>query len=83
MARRAWWADRDLAILTTIPNAITVAVHDRMPVILDPGSYDRWLDPRMTNVSAVSDLLKPFDARFMCSYSVDVRFRYFKPSSPS
>jgi putative SOS response-associated peptidase YedK len=45
------------SILTTIPNAVTSAVHDRMPVILDPDSYDLWLDPGMTNVEAVSEIL--------------------------
>ena len=34
-------------------------VHDRMPVILDPDTYDLWLDPGMHNVAAVSELLKP------------------------
>jgi putative SOS response-associated peptidase YedK len=34
-----------------------------MPVILDPDSYDMWLDPGMTKVEAVSELLKPYDAR--------------------
>jgi hypothetical protein len=29
-----------------------------MPVILDPGNYDLWLDPGMTNVEAVSEMLK-------------------------
>lgn len=33
------------SILTTRPNALTSAVHDRMPVILNPDSYDMWLDP--------------------------------------
>jgi putative SOS response-associated peptidase YedK len=33
------------SILTTTPNAVTSAVHDRMPVILDPDNYDLWLDP--------------------------------------
>src|SRR3984893_18714239 len=33
------------SILTTTPNAVTSAVHDRMPVILDPDSYDLWLEP--------------------------------------
>jgi len=28
------------SILTTTPNAVTSAVHDRMPVILDPDCYE-------------------------------------------
>ena len=46
------------SILTTNPNALTSTVHDRMPVILDPGSYDLWLDPGMQDVNAISQLLK-------------------------
>jgi hypothetical protein len=42
------------AILTTSSNAVTSPVHDRMPVILDPDSYDLWLDPGMKDVSAAS-----------------------------
>ena len=61
------------SILTTAPNAVTSAVHDRMPVILDPGDYDLWLDPGMKNVVAVSELLKPCDARLMRSYPVSTR----------
>jgi putative SOS response-associated peptidase YedK len=58
------------SILTTTPNALTSAVHDRMPVILDPDAYDLWLDPGMTNVAAASELLKPYDATSMRSYPV-------------
>jgi putative SOS response-associated peptidase YedK len=61
------------SILTTTPNAVTSAIHDRMPVILDPDSYDLWLDPGMTKVRAASDLLRPFDARLMRSYPVSTR----------
>jgi len=50
---------KSCSILTTIPNVVTAAVHDRMPVILAPDIYDVWLDPGMTNVSGASDLLKP------------------------
>jgi putative SOS response-associated peptidase YedK len=53
---------RTCSILTTTPNAVTSTVHDRMPVILDPDSYDLWLDPGMQNVVAISELLKPHDA---------------------
>jgi putative SOS response-associated peptidase YedK len=30
------------SILTTAPNAVTSAVHDRMPVILNPDAYDPY-----------------------------------------
>jgi len=61
------------SILTTTPNAMTAAVHNRMPVILDPDCYDLWLDPRVQDVSVVSELLKPYDAKFMRRYPVSAR----------
>jgi putative SOS response-associated peptidase YedK len=64
------------SILTTTPNAVTSAVHDRMPVILDPESYDLWLDPAMQNVAAISELLKPFDTRLMRCYPVSTRINH-------
>jgi putative SOS response-associated peptidase YedK len=64
---------KSCSILTTTPNAVTSAIHDRMPVILDPDSYDLWLDPGMTDVQVVSELLKPYDARLMRSYPVSAR----------
>jgi putative SOS response-associated peptidase YedK len=67
---------KSCSILTTTPNAVTSSVHDRMPVILDPDSYDLWLDPGMTNVEAVSEMLKPFDARLMRCYPVSTRINY-------
>jgi putative SOS response-associated peptidase YedK len=64
------------SILTTTPNAVTSAVHDRMPVILQPDSHDRWLDPGMQNVAAVSELLKPYDAQLMQCYPVSTRINH-------
>jgi putative SOS response-associated peptidase YedK len=64
------------SILTTTPNAVTSAVHDRMPVILDPDCYDLWLDPGMRDMRAVSDMLKPFDARLMRSFPVSSRVNH-------
>ncbi len=64
------------SILTTTPNAVTSVVHDRMPVILNPDSYDLWLDPGMRDVSTVSDLLKPCDARLMRCYPVSARINH-------
>ena len=64
------------SILTTAPNAVTSAVHDRMPVILDPNSYDLWLDPGIQNLAAISELLKPYDARLMRCYPVSTRINH-------
>ncbi|HEX4426890.1 MAG TPA: SOS response-associated peptidase [Terriglobales bacterium] len=64
------------SILTTAANAVTSAIHDRMPVILDAASYDLWLDPGMKDVAAAADLLKPYDARAMRCYPVSARINH-------
>jgi putative SOS response-associated peptidase YedK len=64
------------SILTTTPNAVTSAIHDRMPVILNSDGYDQWLDPGMTKVEALSGLLKPYDARVMRCYPVSARVNH-------
>lgn len=35
-------------------------LRDRMPVILSPEDYDRWLDPALTEAKDVEDLLRPY-----------------------
>jgi len=67
---------KSCSILTTAPNVVTSAIHDRMPVILDRADYDQWLDPGMTNVEAVSDMLRPCDARIMRCYPVSTRVNH-------
>ena len=49
---------------------------DRMPVILHPDCFDLWLDPGMSNVHVVSELLKPYDARLMRRYPVSARINH-------
>lgn len=49
------------AILTTAPNCMMKPLHDRMPVILRPSDYARWLEPRpLTNFDA-AELFRPID----------------------
>lgn len=67
---------RSCSILTTTANPITSPVHDRMPVILDRANYDLWLDPGMTNVAEVVDLLKPYNADGMRRYPVSPRLNH-------
>lgn len=52
------------AILTTTPNELTGQVHTRMPVILHPRDYDRWLERDRPEQPPV-DLLRPYEAEEM------------------
>jgi putative SOS response-associated peptidase YedK len=48
-------------IITTSANDGIVHVHDRMPVILEPGEWDAWLSPT-ADAAALKVLLRPFPA---------------------
>jgi putative SOS response-associated peptidase YedK len=52
------------AVITTEANELAAEVHDRMPLILHPRDYDRWLY-RGDQVQLPVDLLRPYDADAM------------------
>jgi putative SOS response-associated peptidase YedK len=59
-------------ILTTDPNELMEPVHDRMPVIVEPRDYERWLeqgDPQRPPL----DLLRPFATEKMKKWRVSAR----------
>jgi putative SOS response-associated peptidase YedK len=60
---------RTFAIVTTDANELVADIHDRMPLILAPGDYARWLgeepDPR--------DLMRPFPADLMRMWAISTR----------
>jgi putative SOS response-associated peptidase YedK len=56
---------RACAILTTEPNPLLAGIHDRMPVILPPAAYGRWLDSGERATREARDLLLPFPAEAM------------------
>lgn len=70
------WKDRSdgrelesFTIITTDPNELMQPLHDRMPVIVKPSDYSRWLDPGNPAQLPV-DLLRPFDADLMTAWKV-------------
>lgn len=63
-------------ILTTDPNALVEPMHNRMPAILEPRDYDRWLDanPGTSDPSRPPvDLLRPFPLEKMRAWRVSER----------
>jgi len=61
------------AILTTAANAVLAPVHDRMPMILEHGMYDRWLDISAGDPGSLSPLLVPFPPEEMVAFPVGFR----------
>jgi putative SOS response-associated peptidase YedK len=53
------------AILTTAPNPLMAAIHDRMPAIIRAADYATWLDPAMNDVEALQALVGPYPERLM------------------
>ena len=69
---------RTFAVITTNANELVAEIHDRMPAILRPEDYDRWLsgepDPR--------ELLRTFPAEPMTMWPVSTRVNTPKKDDP-
>ena len=57
-------------ILTTEANDIVRPIHDRMPVIVAPEDYGRWLDPAVQQPGPILPLLRPYPSAPMEAYPV-------------
>jgi putative SOS response-associated peptidase YedK len=60
-------------ILTTAANTVLAPIHDRMPVILPPTEYARWLDPTLRDPDSLAPLLVPFPPEEMLAFPVSPR----------
>jgi len=68
-------------ILTTDPNELAEPVHNRMPVVLEPRDYTRWMetnDPARLPI----DLMRPYPAEKMRSWRVDERVGNVRNDDP-
>ena len=61
---------RSTTIVTTEANETMQPVHDRMPVILPPTAWDRWLDPDLIDVNRLTDLLVPAPPKLLVMHPV-------------
>jgi putative SOS response-associated peptidase YedK len=48
-------------VITTEANELVRAIHDRMPVIVPPADFDRWLHPKTSKDELVA-MLRPYPA---------------------
>jgi putative SOS response-associated peptidase YedK len=61
---------KSCTIITTEPNDLMRLIHNRMPVILHPRDYAKWLDPSARTPEGLNPLLKPYPAEHMNAYPV-------------
>jgi putative SOS response-associated peptidase YedK len=64
---------RTCSIITTAANELLARIHDRMPLVLNPQDFDRWLDRDLTDTDRLADLLVPGDPRSFDLYEVSTQ----------
>jgi len=68
---------RTCTIVTSPANATMRPVHDRMPVVLGPETWDRWLDPARRPADVVG-LLVPAPDEFLARRPVSTKVNHVK-----
>ncbi|WFU13183.1 SOS response-associated peptidase (plasmid) [Rhizobium sp. CB3090] len=58
--------EKTFAIITCAPNEMMAQIHDRMPVILHPEDYERWLSSEPDPY----DLMRPFPSELMTMWPI-------------
>lgn len=90
-----FWRDRSVedrddpqAWLTTF-TIVTVAaepgmdrLHDRQPLVLEPGDWERWLDPSRTSPEDVADLLRGRPPGRFAAYPVSAAVNSIRSTGP-
>lgn len=60
-------------LITTEPNDLLAPIHARMPVILAPGDFERWLSPSPEEANRLRSLLRPYPAETMEAFEIGLR----------
>ena len=70
------------SLITTTPNDVVRAFHDRMPVILRDAAIDTWLDAALQEPSGVEPLLAPLPDGVMKATPVSPRVNSVRNEGP-
>ena len=69
-------------IITTDANEIVQPLHDRMPVIASPDSYDLWLDPNIHDKALLQNILRAYPSEELEVYEVTPKVNSPKNNAP-
>jgi putative SOS response-associated peptidase YedK len=68
-------------VITTDPNELMELIHNRMPVIVSPRDYERWMVPGEPSHLPI-DLLRPYPAEEMTAWKVSPAVGNVRNNSP-
>jgi putative SOS response-associated peptidase YedK len=60
------------AILTTAPNAMMEPIHNRMPVIIEPKDFSKWLDHSRPDGKDIVDLMRPIRDEYLVARETEM-----------
>jgi putative SOS response-associated peptidase YedK len=71
-----------MAILTAAANADVSSIHDRMPVLIAPEHYDRWLDCSSGSANGILNLLAPLPKGHMTVTAINPKLNDPRAEGP-
>jgi putative SOS response-associated peptidase YedK len=71
------------AIVTTNANRTCAAIHDRMPVIVEPAAFDLWLDSDKVDAQTAAALIAPAPEGLLEIYEVSTAVNRVANDSPA
>jgi putative SOS response-associated peptidase YedK len=74
---------RSCTVITAPGGADMEGIHDRMPVILDPATFDLWLDPANEDTEELLALLRPPPAGTVLHHPVGTRIGNVRNNDPA
>jgi putative SOS response-associated peptidase YedK len=74
---------RSCTVITASGGADMEGIHDRMPVILDPATFDLWLDPANEDTEELLALLRPPPAGTVVHHPVGSRIGNVRNNDPA
>ncbi|MEO1159626.1 MAG: SOS response-associated peptidase family protein, partial [Pseudomonadota bacterium] len=70
---------RMAALSSSEPNAMMAQIHTRMPVVIRPEDFTRWLDHSRPDGKQVADLMTPVEDSFFVAAETQLPGRKRKP----